>query len=294
MPVVALCIASIMWGLTWWPLKALNAAGFGGLSVIALSFGVLAFVSTPVLIRQRQSWWSQKPQMALIGFLGGTANVAFAYALIHGDVVRVMVLFYLLPIWGVLGGRILLKEQIDIWRWLGVCLAIGGAFIVLGGAQLFSTAPSWIDLLALISGFALAMTNLAFRAVQTIPVVPKVIATFYGCMILAVLCLFLGSESFEYGHSNSAWLGLLSYALLWLLLTSLTSQWAVTQLEAGRSSIIIIMELVAAVVSATLIRGEVLTVQEVVGGILILIAALIEALRDLKTGDSAKELTSQV
>ena len=50
-------------------------------------------------------------------------------------------------------------------------------------------------------------------------------------------------------------------------------------MEAGRSSIIIIMELITAVVSATLIAGERMSVPEMLGGVLILSAALIEALR---------------
>ena len=50
-------------------------------------------------------------------------------------------------------------------------------------------------------------------------------------------------------------------------------------MEAGRSSIIIIMELITAVVSATLLAGERMSPWEMLGGVLILSAALIEALR---------------
>ena len=50
-------------------------------------------------------------------------------------------------------------------------------------------------------------------------------------------------------------------------------------MEAGRSSIIIIMELITAVISATLIAGETMDMIELSGGIMILTAAFIEALR---------------
>ena len=283
LPVLALLLASAMWGLSWLPLKFLYSAGFGGVSLIVINFGLLALLLTPVLFHQRRSWWPHKKKLFLIAILGGIANVSFAYSLIYGDVVRVMVLFYLLPIWGVLGGRILLRETVDFWRWLGVVLAIGGAFIVLGGAQLLKTPPSWIDLVAISSGFALAMTNLAFRAVQEVPVASKVIVTFYGCFVLAACILLLMAEPFTAGASSQAWGALLAYVFLWLMVASFTSQWAVTQIESGRSSIIIIVELLAAVVSATLIRGEVLTVAEMTGGVFILAAALIEALRDMKS-----------
>ena len=61
-----------------------------------------------------------------------------------------------------------------------------------------------------------------------------------------------------------------------LVATSMT-QWAVTKMEAGRASIIMVMELVAAVISAALINGDTLNTQESVGAALILAAAVIEA-----------------
>ena len=66
------------------------------------------------------------------------------------------------------------------------------------------------------------------------------------------------------------------YALTWLLVANLGSQWAVTHLPAGRSAILMIVELVAAVVSAILIGGEALTPQVVIGGLLIVSATVIE------------------
>lgn len=83
--------------------------------------------------------------------MGGAANICFNLAMIYGEVVRVMVLFYLLPVWGVLGGKFILGEQTNIWRWIGVALAIVGAFILLGGADILATPPNWLDLLALLA-----------------------------------------------------------------------------------------------------------------------------------------------
>jgi drug/metabolite transporter (DMT)-like permease len=71
----------------------------------------------------------------------------------------------------------------------------------------------------------------------------------------------------------------LLYALCWLLPANLGAQYGVTHLEAGRASVILILELVAAVLSATLIGGEQMAPWEWVGAALILLAALIEAVR---------------
>jgi drug/metabolite transporter (DMT)-like permease len=69
------------------------------------------------------------------------------------------------------------------------------------------------------------------------------------------------------------------YGLAWLLLATLGTQFGVTHMEAGCASVIIILELVTAVASALWIGGERMSVTEMVGGALILAAAVFEARR---------------
>ncbi len=277
--VIILLGASVMWGLSWLPLKFINGMGIDGIALTWGSYGILALTLTPVLLRQFSQWREHKKALALIAIFGGSANLAFTYALINGEVIRVMVLFYLLPVWGVLGGRLFLQEEIDRWRWLGVMLAVIGAFMILGGFEVLSAPPSWIDLIAVLSGFFFAMNNLTFRAAQAVPVLSKITVMFYGCFVLAAMLLGFGVEAFPSEVGFDAWGALVLYALLWLLIANLGSQWGVTHMEAGRSSIIIIMELITAVISATLIAGETMDMIELSGGIMILTAAFIEALR---------------
>lgn len=279
LPVFVLLGASVLWGLTWLPLKSINEMGIDGIGLIFLAYGMLALVFTPLLLKQFEVWREHKKVMFLIAFFGGGANLAFTYALINGEVIRVMVLFYLLPVWGVAGGRFLLKEEIDRWRYLGAFLAIGGAFLILGGFEVLNTPPSWIDLIALVSGLFFALNNIMFRAAQAVPVGSKIGSMFFGCVTLAGAFLIAGIEQFPNTINEEAWMMLGGYALVWLLLANIGSQWGVTHMEAGRSSIIIILELITAVISATLIAGERMSAVEWIGGALILMAALIEAFR---------------
>lgn len=279
LPVMVLMGASMLWGLSWLPLKGINEMGIEGISLIFASYGILSLALTPWLLGQMKTWKEHKKALLLIALLGGGASLCFTYALINGEVIRVMVLFYLLPLWGVLGGRFFLKEEIDRWRWLGVGLALSGAFLILGGFDALGGAPSWIDLIALLSGLLFSLNNLVFRAAQEVSVSSKVGVMFYGCFALAALLLCGGAEAFPSDLSTSAWSALLLYALVWLLAANAGSQWSVTHMEAGRSSIIIILELITAVLSATLIAGESMSAAEYLGGALIVSAALIEALR---------------
>jgi len=253
--------------------------GIDGIALTFLVYGILAFTLSPLLIRQFVIWKEHKKVMLLIALFGGGANLAFTYALINGEVIRVMVLFYLLPVWGVAGGRIFLKEEIDRWRYLGVFLAISGAFLILGGFEVLNAPPSWIDLIALASGLFFAMNNILFRASQSVPVSAKLGMMFLGCFSLAGILLMGGVEQFPQDVNDNTWLILVSYALFWLLVANIGSQWSVTHMEAGRSSIIIILELITAVISATLIAGEIMSPVEYMGGALIVAAAFIEALR---------------
>ena len=278
LPVLLLLTSALMWGLTWWPLKAFNAAGIAGVPLILSTYGVVGLCLLWLIVREWRQWQG-KPYLLLLFFiLGGYANLAFAIAMIYGDVVRAMMLFYLGPVWGVLGGRVFLGERIDLQRWSGVLFALVGAWLILGGEQIFASVPSPIDLLALTAGMAFALNNISFRATQSRPTGSKVAAMFLGCGVFAAVLMPLQGHAFPL-LSLSVWAGLLAFGLLWLLGASLATQWSVTHMEAGRASILLITELLVAVVSATLIGGETMSTLELLGGALIFSSAILEAWR---------------
>lgn len=281
---LVLILASVLWGLSWIPLKYLAGSGIDGLLLIFISYLTMFLMALPYMMRSLHRLRGHVLPVFGIFIVGGLANLCFNYALIHGEVVRVMVLFYLLPVWGVIGGRFILKEKTDIWRWSGVVLAVGGAFILLGGNDIFTQPPQWVDLIALLSGLFLAGNNMLFRAVEEVPLTLKLNALYMGCFVIAGLMLLLGvdASSVDTLWSDTSWRGLLgciAYAVFWLFWANVGSQWAVTQMPAGRSSILIIMELIAAVISAVLIGGEHLTTNVLIGGALILSATAIEIFR---------------
>ncbi len=106
--VIVLFISSVGWGLTWLPIKALNEMGLESMHMIFIAFASGALLLSPWLIKQHGIWKQSVFLMLLIGLAGGIANASFQTAIVHGDVIRVMILFYLLPVWSVLGGRLFL------------------------------------------------------------------------------------------------------------------------------------------------------------------------------------------
>jgi drug/metabolite transporter (DMT)-like permease len=237
-----------------------------------------------VIWRDRLAWWPQWGHVLALAVVGGWANTSFVNALMLGDVVRVMFLFYLSPVWSVLGGWLWLKERIPPTRWAAVVAAIVGLWLVLGapgvGAQAVPLALTGVDWLALSAGLAFAANNLIARSAQAVPMRSKTLAVFVGCGVLSALAtLGLGHGwSSVSGLSAPVWAGLLAYGFGWLLLATATWQYGVTHIESSRAGVILLAELVVAVLSALWWGGEAMTPLGWVGGALIALAALVEAL----------------
>lgn len=276
LPLAILILSASMWGLTWWPLRYFHQIGVSDIPQLMICFGLGSLVLAPILWRERRQWRNEWHLLGLMLLLGGYANLAFSSAMIHGQVIRCMMLFYLAPVWGVLAARFFLKEIIDTRRWLGLTAAVAGAWLILVPGASLDEPLTGADLLALTAGLAFALNNIACRAAQSIPALSKTAAIFIGCALMAtVTTAFIGTPLPQITPATWAWLAV--FGVGWLLLASLASQWAVTRMQAGRAAILLSSELLVAVVSATLIGGETLNQVELLGGALILASTILEA-----------------
>ncbi|GAB6070649.1 hypothetical protein JCM30760_17460 [Thiomicrorhabdus hydrogeniphila] len=273
---VVLAMASLLWGLAWLPLKYMEELGFSGVPITLFVYLVMFVVFIPFVYKFRAEIIKSWPVLLGVALFGGGAQLAFNTSMIYGDVIRTMVLFYMVPLWGVIGGRIFLGEKITPLRWFGMGLSVVGAFLVVGGMNAFVSPPSWLDALALLSGFLFAMNNIVFRASPKVPVMLMLPFMFLGSVLLAFLVVIQQQEVLIPNVSVNAWLVLLGYGAIWMVLANLGTQWAVTKMESGKSSIILILELITAVVSASIILGETLQGLELLGGGFILFAAFLE------------------
>jgi drug/metabolite transporter (DMT)-like permease len=285
--ITVLLAGSVMWGLFWWPLKALDAAGIHSGFVQFFAYGLSALVLLPFAWCRLTLWRSQTGLLLLIALLGGWANASFATSLAEGSVVRVMLLFYLAPVWTIIAARIFLAEAITRLRLIALALALAGLFATLGGPAVFAAPLSSIDLLALSSGLAFGLNNVAIRAGQGLPELIRAVAVFAGCALISLVFMFWNEQSIPVLGALHLW-ALAALGLLWVLPGTLATFYGVARLDAGRAAILLLTELVVGVFSAVLIGGEHLSMQEVVGGALILSAAVIEA----RSESPAKEKNS--
>ena len=275
-PTAVLLFSASLWGLSWWPLKGFAAVGLGGPMLSLLTYGVVGLAGSVLLVRDRRAWRAQAGLLAALALVGGWANTAFVNAMISGDVARVMFLFYLAPVWSVMGGRLFLGERIRSRRALAVAIALAGLWQVMGGWQALVTPLSSVDLLALSAGLAFAGNNILARAGQSIPMASKTVAVFLGCGVLSAIAVALRGSALP-ALTPAVGIALLAYGAGWLVLVTATWQYGVTHLESGRAGVVMVAELVVAVGSAQLLGEDTLSAAEWLGGALIAAAAVLEA-----------------
>ncbi|MFT7386975.1 MAG: drug/metabolite transporter (DMT)-like permease [Candidatus Endobugula sp.] len=286
LPVIILLLSSIGWGLTWIPIKTIQQMGLPAEQLIFIAFSSAAIALLPWMYRQRHLWLPAIGLMLLLSVFGGFANMAFQTAMAKGDVIRVTILFYMLPVWSMLGGWWILNERVDRRRMCALFFCLGGAVCILEAWQVSWTTFTVVDALALGSGLGLAASNILFRFTANIPLASKIGFMFIGCVI------FIGFSLWVFPPVEAAITLVTSdttditplifasiYGLCWIMLITVGSQWAVTRIEASRSAIIIVMELVVAIGSVIIITQSQLTTNELIGGIMVFIAALLEGFR---------------
>lgn len=275
LPALALVLNGFVWGVSWWPFRQLQAAGLHPLLATALVY----LLSVIVLLAVRPQAWRAlftQPAVWVLAAGAGMTNVGFNWAVTVGDVVRVVLLFYLMPAWTVLLAWLLLGEKptwISLFRML---LAMAGVAVVLKTPGTPWPVPETLaDWLALVGGFSFALNNIMLRKLQDVPAESRVLAMFVGGALLAgaaaVLGLQLGFVMAPEAIRSGWWLGL---ALsLGFLASNVALQYGASRLSAHTTALIMLSEVVFASLSSVALGASELTQHVLVGGLLILAAA---------------------
>jgi drug/metabolite transporter (DMT)-like permease len=225
------------------------------------------------------------PSLWLLLLAAGTTNATFNWGVVIGDVVRVVLLFYLMPLWSVLLARLLLHERITAAAALRVLLALVGAAVVLWPDQAISlqTLPlprSLPDWLGVLGGFSFALNNVMLRREAHRSEEARALAMFGGGMVVAgALAWGLAAQGQLPWPPAAApsWilLGLLMSALF--LAGNLALQYGASRLRANVTSVVLVSEVVVASGTAVAFGAGTLNAPLLVGGSLIVLASLLAA-----------------
>lgn len=278
---LALLLNAFVFGLSWWPFRWLESAGLHPLwaTSLSLSAGLVC-----LLLLRPQAWRGliQYPLLWLLMLASGLTNVCFNWAVTVGDVVRVVLLFYLMPAWVVLLAWPLLGEKPSAASLLRLALALTGLVIVLNtpGAPwpLPQSLPDW---LALLGGLCFALTNILLRKLHQTPGEARMLTMFAGGALMATgvaLAGMYGGVVMAPPPLQPGWLGAALLTGLALLVANLALQYGAAHLRASTTSIIMLSEVVFASVSSALLGTGELSARTLLGGALIILASLLAVL----------------
>jgi drug/metabolite transporter (DMT)-like permease len=280
----ALLVNAFLWGVSWWPFRALQEQGVHGLWATAL---VYAAVGAAVLVWDRSvvRRLLATPSLWPLLVASGITNACFNWAVTIGDVVRVVLLFYLMPAWAALLARLVLGEPLRGAVVLRVAIAIAGAAVVLkppGEPWPLPTALS--DWLAIVGGFTFAATNVMLRREATQSESLRAFTMFTGgCAVAGGLAIVLtiGGGVPAPPIPAPGWLAGIAGLVLMLGFGNLCLQYGASRLPANVTSVVLLSEVPFAAISAVMIGGESVATRTLVGGAMIVAAALL-AVRDAR------------
>jgi drug/metabolite transporter (DMT)-like permease len=288
--VLALALNALVWGLSWWPLHQLHAHGLHPLwataAVFALATLVLCFISP-------QGWrhFKEHPQLWWLMAASGLTNIGFNWAVTTGDVVRVVLLFYLMPTWALLLAWWMLSERPTRGALMRLSLALLGVVLVLKTPDSPWPLPQDLpDVLALLAGFTFALTNIWLLRLQHTPESSRMVAMFGGGALMATVCAAVATfagviPAVEVVSLNGSDDSTLQAFATWapyvvglsfaFLVSNFTLQYGAARLSAHTTAMVMMSEVVFASVSSVAQGASTLSWRIGLGGGMIVLAALL-------------------
>lgn len=282
-PEIIVAVAAAIWGLFWIPLRAFEQAGLAPAWVILSQFTVPLVFLLPFSLRRLLRRQLTGIEQYGTGLLVGGGVVMYCESLLLTDVVRALILFYAMPVWGTLVEMGLMGRRLTRWRGLTLLLGLTGLLTILGLGASFSAAINRGDLLALLSGIVFTFGAMRVRQQRPgISVFEQVFAFFFfGSIVAAGFSLLPLTApdrlpAFKQLISLVPWMVLMAVGILIPAMWGL--YWGSRAVDPGRLGILLQIEAVVGVSSAALLAGEPFGAREATGAVLVVSAGLIEVL----------------
>jgi len=280
-PTWALLFGAALWGVVWYPYRLLAASGLDGIWSTLLTYAVALAIGLALFAREAAKLWPLPPLALVMGLAIGWSNLAYVVGVLQGEVMRVLLLFYLAPLWTVPLARLFLRERLDIAGGLIMALAFAGAIIMLWKPRLGAPWPeSRAEWLGLVAGFLFALGNVLIRRLETMTDAGKSIVIWAGVALAALVHLPMGSPAAAAWAAVATPQGWLVPAIgMVLVAMSLALQYGLGRMPANRAIVILLFELVVAAIAAYFLAGERLRAQDTLGAAFIVAATLATTVR---------------
>jgi drug/metabolite transporter (DMT)-like permease len=276
MPVAGALSGILVRGLMWYPYRVLQAAGVSGTLATMITFllallcGIILF---PPDFRQfhRAGRWA-----VLLVLSAGWTNFSYVISVLYGEVMRVLLLFYLAPLWTIVFSYWLLGERLNRYGYLVMFLSLSGAVIMLWDPHQGLPLPvNFAEWMGLSAGIAFALSNVVSRRAVHLSLQVKSYSVWLGTCLLTVLLLLWQGGLADRLHAinDQDWL-LLGILGVVIFSSTFALQYAIANLSANRAIILFLFELVVAAISSYFLAHEVMQPRDWLGALLIVSASL--------------------
>jgi drug/metabolite transporter (DMT)-like permease len=273
----SLLFGAATWGIVWYPFRILAHEGLDGIWSTLLTYSVALVIGIAAFPRAARSLFPLRPLAIVMGLAVGWSNLAYVLGVLEGEVMRVLLLFYLAPLWTVPMARLLLHERLDARGFLVMAVAFAGAMIMLWRPSLgFPWPASRAEWMGVGAGFCFALGNVLVRRLEDIGDAAKSIAILAGVAAVALAYVPFSGSSASQALASAREAPLLIVGVgVALIGMGLSLQYGLSRLPANRAIVILLFELVVAAIAAYLLAGEVMRPQDWLGGSLIVAATLL-------------------
>jgi len=280
LPNLAILLSTLLWGTLWIPLREIRQVADGGAFASTASLLLPLILLLPLALKGRRRILSGGFTLLIAAFFLALAIALYSEGVVRGRVARVILLFYLTPVWSSLLARFLLGEAITAGRVLAIVLGLAGMLVIFGvasGIPLPAAAGEWMGLVA---GMAWALAMVYLNRTAALPSFDRVFALFvFLGPIVFLLSLIPGGELSPVVEERTLrdvlpWL--LALGLLWMLPVVWLTVMGASRLDPGRVAVFLMLEIAVAMTTAALLAGEPFGAREIVGALLVMSASVVE------------------
>ncbi len=277
-------LAGILSGLVIFGGKIFADFGLSLIELATLPYFLAIFVLGPFVMLNKKLRWTKKmmPILMLYGLVSiFIVLTQFGAVLLNVPVATIVLLLYTQPLWTILITRIFFKEKITKYSIIACIIVLLGVLFLVNPLDMIHT--NWIGILvALAGGISLSgwvIVGSCASKQKIPPITSKFSETLFMILGLAilfpVLSIFIKNPvvtSFSLSWPLKVWIYLILFNLIAQILNHLSYLEGVKKVPTSNAGIILLLEPVSAAVLAALFLHQPITLNVVIGGILILIA----------------------
>jgi len=290
---ISIFFSASIWGLFWIPLRYFDQSGVSSLWAVAGINLAASLVALPAAlwlgaIKKEHLKW-----LVIMGLGMGAANIFYFAGIILSDVVRVIFLFYLLPIWATIFSKILFNIPIGKIRIIALTVAIVGIWLLLGAGG-WPIPQNIGDVFGILAGMFWALGLTLMRGKSEMDAfatsAAALVFAFFMAVILGVIMHLtvpdLQPALPNFKSISIVALPMFAFGILVLWPTMVGQLWGAKYVAATTAALLTMSEILMATISTTLLEASNMNLVSWIGSGFIMIAVLIDLLANSKNTET--------